>query len=602
MNIPKYAMWIAFCLIAFCLIIFVFGCQYSEVTIDTVSPQITKTSILFDASMRPTDSIVLWFNEPMDIATITNANLFIVPYTKGDPCTTDLDCSHGLCSFGRCQTSPINTAWLNDAMHPPLSDRRIESLSPLRVKTDMEGMIATLTPMVPFAEHTMHTLVVSPGVRDLAGNPLVTNANMQTSNVESPHLPCSTGACSNAPWNLIFSTTSLSEGSPTMKLEWPASGNKETPLNLNHIAIQFSQAVHGVSPSSVYLQTRSGQIIRFSYVKEQLTSDDPPKKSYELGIQTNLPPNQVIRVVATDSIHNEWDIPLFIGTPPVFATTDRADDVPPTWNATFLGTSEGCVLIRGSTDEPAEVEATTTPFSMLRISKGTTHEMVFNYNQTGHYPYSFKAPPPSTVQPKNKEDPEPSVQHDVMIDLTLRLRDLAGHQRTIKPGAHTLLRTNPIIITEVLANPMGTEPSQEFVEIYNRSNTPIPLIGWTLDDIGDGLRINTLPPVSLEPGQFGVIVGVNYNLQSPVDKKPHPKALLIRLDETLGNNGLANSGEPLFLRDAHGSIMSTYGNHVQSAGKPANGSSVERIDFTQCDIASNWRANVKGTSTPGEAP
>ena len=44
---------------------------------------------------------------------------------------------------------------------------------------------------------------------------------------------------------------------------------------------------------------------------------------------------------------------------------------------------------------------------------------------------------------------------------------------------------SPLLITEILNNPIGEDPAPEWIELYNRSQDPVDLSGWQLDKAVD---------------------------------------------------------------------------------------------------------------------
>lgn len=133
---------------------------------------------------------------------------------------------------------------------------------------------------------------------------------------------------------------------------------------------------------------------------------------------------------------------------------------------------------------------------------------------------------------------------------------------TSPPMAH-------VIINEVLANPVGEEPQQEWVELYNDGLVPAELGGWQLEDVGGEA---VLPNVTLPPGGFALVVNETFDAESEWDPMPPPHVPLLRVPE-LGNNGLANGGEPMRLRNALGAIVSRFDDEP----KPKPGQSVARV-------------------------
>jgi hypothetical protein len=118
-------------------------------------------------------------------------------------------------------------------------------------------------------------------------------------------------------------------------------------------------------------------------------------------------------------------------------------------------------------------------------------------------------------------------------------------------------RTTPArerwVLNEVLSNPLGPEPAQEWVELVNAGSNRASLAGLGLAD--GGARIE-LPAVEAEPGEYVVLARDDFT-PGGVDLAPAPGAKLVRLPE-LAKNGLTNAGEPLRLTAAEGSVLSAF--------------------------------------------
>lgn len=123
------------------------------------------------------------------------------------------------------------------------------------------------------------------------------------------------------------------------------------------------------------------------------------------------------------------------------------------------------------------------------------------------------------------------------------------------------------ILTEVLADPLGSEPQAEWVEVMNAGTSSGSLVGLELWDSGGGV---VLPDVVLGPGEVGLIVRADFSFDS--DEVPHADARPVSVP-TLGENGLRNSGEVVTLRTGEGRILSSV--PAISAG---SGESVARRD------------------------
>lgn len=107
------------------------------------------------------------------------------------------------------------------------------------------------------------------------------------------------------------------------------------------------------------------------------------------------------------------------------------------------------------------------------------------------------------------------------------------------------------ILTEVLADPVGSEPQAEWVEVMNAGTSAGSLDGLFLWDSGGGVA---LPDVVLSPGQVGLIVRPDFSFSS--DVVPDGASLPI-VAPSLGDNGLRNSGEEVSLRTQVGEVLSS---------------------------------------------
>jgi len=162
----------------------------------------------------------------------------------------------------------------------------------------------------------------------------------------------------------------------------------------------------------------------------------------------------------------------------------------------------------------------------------------------------------------------------VEVDFAISLADVNGNS-----AEHALLLTaldGPMVaITEVLADPMGAEPAQEFVEIANYGAATVDLAGWMIDDNGDD-NGDLLPDgCAIAPGQAALLVAADYDPASAEDPAPAAGALIIHLGSSIGTGGLKNdAAETVELYDADGEIVSAYDGRI---GDPAEGRSAARV-------------------------
>jgi hypothetical protein len=185
-----------------------------------------------------------------------------------------------------------------------------------------------------------------------------------------------------------------------------------------------------------------------------------------------------------------------------------------------------------------------------------------------------------------------------------------------------------IVITEVMADPSGItgphypEDRNEFVELFNVSDSAIDLLDWTIDDgdAVDRLRAWTdssiLNPESLrlgttllEPGCYAIVLDPEYTDTAALGgyEQPYhfgPGALILTVGNTTIGDGLTTN-DPVVLCSAEGDT-STFGTPADTTDSipcdPGDGISWERIDVAGPDEVSNWMA-CRDTAgcTPGGA-
>jgi hypothetical protein len=196
-----------------------------------------------------------------------------------------------------------------------------------------------------------------------------------------------------------------------------------------------------------------------------------------------------------------------------------------------------------------------------------------------------------------------------------------------------LLAASRVVITEVMANPKGKagahfpEDRNEFIELYNPSNSAIDLNGWSIDDgdavdeltkwtdstvlAGDAsLRINQ---TWLSPGCYAVVLDPEYTDSAAVGGYVRPyrfgdSALILTVGNTTLGNGLATTDPVTLVSSSAYSYedTSTFGTPSDPTDSipcdPGDGISWERIDVGGADAVSNWMA-CRDTAgcTPGAA-
>ncbi len=129
-----------------------------------------------------------------------------------------------------------------------------------------------------------------------------------------------------------------------------------------------------------------------------------------------------------------------------------------------------------------------------------------------------------------------------------------GQVRAAEPTVVTGDRRPHVIINEVLANPLGPEPQQEWVELYNDGSSAVDLGGWRL---GDEVADVELSSRVLDPGEYVVIAPEDFSVHLEPRLVPDENKHLMTVPR-LGGTGLSNSGERLKLSDETGTVWSAF--------------------------------------------
>jgi len=178
---------------------------------------------------------------------------------------------------------------------------------------------------------------------------------------------------------------------------------------------------------------------------------------------------------------------------------------------------------------------------------------------------------------------------DASFPLTVTTLDALGG---VVSSSHWV-RTKPpmphMVIDEVLANPVGAEPRQEWVELVNDGLVAASLGGMSIVAVDGG---TPLPDVLVPPGARVLVVNEGYDATGKWDPAPATDTLVVRVPK-LGKDGLSNEGEPLELVLASGEVSSRF-----PAIKAKAGRSVYRLSVKSLD---EFAMSALGASTPGAA-
>ncbi|MBN1606934.1 MAG: lamin tail domain-containing protein [Polyangiaceae bacterium] len=154
------------------------------------------------------------------------------------------------------------------------------------------------------------------------------------------------------------------------------------------------------------------------------------------------------------------------------------------------------------------------------------------------------------------------------MELRVRAISVGGYIYDDVFTAETHAPMPHVVINEVLADPAGPEPAQEWVELYNDGLEQAVIEGWTFEDTGGSVALDAK---SIPAGAYLLLVGEDFDSASTADVPPREGTTLLGV-AGLGKNGLSNTGEPLTLRDAAGRVVSRF----PALPKPKTGVSVAR--------------------------
>jgi Lamin Tail Domain len=166
----------------------------------------------------------------------------------------------------------------------------------------------------------------------------------------------------------------------------------------------------------------------------------------------------------------------------------------------------------------------------------------------------------------------------------------------------SVAQQNVITFSEIMYNPAGDDFYTEYIEIYNLSDTPIDLTGWTIRDNAESDILIASPSsdnMIIQPRSYALIIDSGYftDGEGVYDSQIPDGTLLLTIEDTSIGSGLQNSeGETVNLLD---SIMNTRSTRRYLPNAP-QGVSEEKIDLNGDRYDSNWEFGTAG-GTPGYA-
>lgn len=162
--------------------------------------------------------------------------------------------------------------------------------------------------------------------------------------------------------------------------------------------------------------------------------------------------------------------------------------------------------------------------------------------------------------------------------------------------------TRTIVITELMANPkVVTDGKGEYLELFNVTDAPIDIDGWTLKDNGsDSHTIAAGGPLVVPPRGF-IVLGAN------TDKLDNGG---VAVAYAYTSFYLANSDDEVQILDGQGKIVDQFAYSRSSGWTIPEGASLsapnpllDKSDFANwCPETNMWPGSLGDRGTPGASP
>lgn len=151
------------------------------------------------------------------------------------------------------------------------------------------------------------------------------------------------------------------------------------------------------------------------------------------------------------------------------------------------------------------------------------------------------------------------------------------------------------VLSEVMSDPVGSEHHDEFVEVWNPSETDsLDLTGWLL---GDGRELDRIVPsgdgTMLAPGGFALILDGSYAGASTTYDSVRESARIVTIeDRAFGQSGWSNSvHEQVVLINDVGDTVDVF-SYDPTMGRPGHSWERRRSD-------AGWQLSLRIGGTPG---
>jgi hypothetical protein len=347
----------------------------------------------------------------------------------------------------------------------------------------------------------------------------------------------------------------------------PLAGAADVPVNLTGVTLRFA--------APVTLPAAALGVCGETATSVLAAASCEGGACYTATLGGPLPARASCRVELGAGALDGAGHPLTAGLIGSFDTAALPDTTPPVISAVTLQMAGPCLAVTFSTDEVATGTVILGAGDVETPSPAGTGQTTFDVG------VPVTSLPPSSA-----------------ATVVVRAVDRAGNAAESAPIAWQTPAALPsVAITEVLANPLGPEPAQEWVELRNLGGDPVSLEGL---GIADSRGADLLPAAMLAPGAYALVVTAAYDPENGADPPPRAGAQLLRVDGRIGADGLSNGGEVTRLLRGD-EVVSSYGGWVDVSSVAWAGHSVQRLVETACDRSSAWNHSPLAP-TPGAGP
>jgi hypothetical protein len=340
------------------------------------------------------------------------------------------------------------------------------------------------------------------------------------------------------PWFNELTVSEDVEDGAALLSTFPADGSANVPLNLQGAYFTFDGAPHGIA-EGLWLQGADGVRVAAAVEPVDCAGVDSsashcirleprwllaPHSRYHFASSTGLTDGRGAPITAIHTTFTTGNAPRTEAprlTAPDCAVDEEATDI-----GCWL-ISDDRVHLRMLANVPARFELRTNDMAQAVLSSRGDAEITIR-----------------------------NLEPNAYVSPALSVTDLAGNVLSITAHARSATPRATVAMTEVRADPVGAEPSQEYVELFNYGNADVPLDGFTIANSTSETGCAITDPATIHADEHLLLVSDDYDANDVRDTQPPPGVVLIHMGKAICGTGLVNTGRALYLRDDTGHRIS----------------------------------------------